>query len=622
VKQVYCNIQWDKKKGKKTVSFGEVWGKMQKEDANATALITGKGLVVVDVDTKDLSVLDTNFVQLLPKEPTVETKRGYHYYFKVKDSSIFTTKTNVFDKVDIRSDGGLVFNSYWGDNKNISYSQLTHDVNKLPKKLSKYIIQHSRSFEPKDKKPKVDYNNTNTKKMKEILSYIKCYDDYTDWFKVGMALKDWDEVKGLRLWDKWSKQSEAYEEGVCEQKWKTFEKNGNLALGTLYHLASENGYVIEKDTSMSVKKSKNKPLSQVVVKKVKKTDSPFDRLSKFALNDQKIEEMKNQTVLYDSVVVERMHTFIYGKSGANKTTIFGWMAVEILKQFESKKVQVWSFDANADHERSIYNYMKKNNIHSDRMQLLTDSTSDDYYSYYQDIIDHKESLADIVIIIDTFKFISQDVNSKNANKRAMHFIKELLSLGATVVSLGHANKDGLSQSGTAEIEQDSDAILRIDREANTITKEVTVSITSAGRCRFNCQGITFKMMPTGNNYEYLYSSLETLHVVDQFINIAEKVDEEKVENDQKKQFEEKMELQKMKDKKYISVIRNIIKRLTKDPKSNPVKQMIIQIAQAEESMGKILVDRLLRDYNGDCWKADAFVSKTTNGRPTTKYVLK
>ena len=47
-------------------------------------------------------------------------------------------------------------------------------------------------------------------------------DNYTTWLTVGMALKDWDSVKGLTLWEEWSRTSAKYEAGTCAAKWETF----------------------------------------------------------------------------------------------------------------------------------------------------------------------------------------------------------------------------------------------------------------------------------------------------------------------------------------------------------------------------------------------------------------
>ena len=634
--QVYANITWNDKKQKKETSWGKGWGKLSKEKANASAITTGDGLVVVDIDTHDMSKLDPKLVKMLPVHPTVKTKRGMHYYFEVEDSKQFVTSSALFEHVDIRSEGGVVFNAYWGTNENISYHEVNDYIDPMPKKLSKYLLKtyaEKRGGTGDKKKSKTIYNNTDIKKMKKIMKHISCYDDYDEWYQVGMALKDWDEVDGLKVWDKWSKQSEAYEAGACDRKWGTFDNNGDIGVGTLYHLAESNGYVIEHEPEHTKKKGKGKPLGQMTEdeiaelkgsprqrkkSKVAKGGSPFDAMDQYALDDNMLKDRANQTVLYNSVVIERMHTYVYGKSGSNKTTIFGWMAIEILKAFPDKKVQFWSFDAHNDHEKSIYNYMKANGLDKTNMQILSSRTAEDYYEVYQDALDAEQDMSDLVLLIDTFKFITQDVNSKNANKKAMHFIKELLSAGATVVSLGHSNKDGMNQSGTAEIEQDSDAILRIDREVNAITGEVTASIQSAGRCRFNCSGVTFKMNPKGSNYGYLYSSLESLRMMPSFENIAEKVDEEKAEVDKEKQHDQQMVVNKLKDEKYIEVIVALIKRLTKDSTTNPTKIMITKMAQSEESMGKSLVDRLLRDYNKDVWEADSFIYKGSGGRPTTQ----
>jgi putative DNA primase/helicase len=57
--------------------------------------------------------------------------------------------------------------------------------------------------------------------LKAALSRLPC-DDYATWLKVGMALKSWDPVQGLELWEHWSRPSPKYEPGVCARKWETF----------------------------------------------------------------------------------------------------------------------------------------------------------------------------------------------------------------------------------------------------------------------------------------------------------------------------------------------------------------------------------------------------------------
>lgn len=74
---------------------------------------------------------------------------------------------------------------------------------------------------------------------REALDYIpeQYADDYHGWVRVGMALHS----AGVTCaeWDEWSKQSEKWEHGACEKKWRTFEPGGGVGIGTLIDLARE-----------------------------------------------------------------------------------------------------------------------------------------------------------------------------------------------------------------------------------------------------------------------------------------------------------------------------------------------------------------------------------------------
>lgn len=63
-------------------------------------------------------------------------------------------------------------------------------------------------------------------------------DTYEKWLKVGMALRELEDT-GLHLWETWSKDSPKYQEGICEEKWRSIENNGGLGLGSLAFWAKE-----------------------------------------------------------------------------------------------------------------------------------------------------------------------------------------------------------------------------------------------------------------------------------------------------------------------------------------------------------------------------------------------
>ena len=66
-------------------------------------------------------------------------------------------------------------------------------------------------------------------------------DEYQTWLEIGMAIHSvLPDDAGLALWRERSMVSAKYEEGCCEEKWRTFEHKPNgVGIGTLVHLAQE-----------------------------------------------------------------------------------------------------------------------------------------------------------------------------------------------------------------------------------------------------------------------------------------------------------------------------------------------------------------------------------------------
>ena len=92
--------------------------------------------------------------------------------------------------------------------------------------------------------------------------------DYEEWLTIGMALHQVDETF-LEEWIEWSKQAPNFEEGVCEQKWDTFEQipggpapEGAAGIHTLKAKAKEDGFiefgsfVVESDPEVLAQRSK------------------------------------------------------------------------------------------------------------------------------------------------------------------------------------------------------------------------------------------------------------------------------------------------------------------------------------------------------------------------------
>jgi P4 family phage/plasmid primase-like protien len=88
------------------------------------------------------------------------------------------------------------------------------------------------------------------KDVRAWLSYLDP-DDYEVWFKTGMALNSWTRQgggQGLMLWVDWSKGSDKYVEGACDQKWDSFRRESGTVVGiaSLRYAAREAGWTAIK----------------------------------------------------------------------------------------------------------------------------------------------------------------------------------------------------------------------------------------------------------------------------------------------------------------------------------------------------------------------------------------
>lgn len=91
-------------------------------------------------------------------------------------------------------------------------------------------------------------------KIKELLSYIDPNNlSYDEWLHVGQSIhSQYPNVTGLMVWDVWSKDGDRYDYKECRQRWGGFDPNGSIRLGTLIHMAKQNGFrtktdIIEED---------------------------------------------------------------------------------------------------------------------------------------------------------------------------------------------------------------------------------------------------------------------------------------------------------------------------------------------------------------------------------------
>jgi P4 family phage/plasmid primase-like protien len=274
---------------KKELKLPNGWSNFTKEKTvidekkNGLVMITGKvnNIIVIDID----NIEHWKLFLKTQKQEEPETLRvitgsgGKHLYFKYNDElDDVKSKTKIFGKeydIDIRTNGGCIIcppSRYYNNNldmeveykweyKNkIDIDNLSESIKEMPEWLKdvlksknvseKIVTKINEKIEEmknkNEKKPKVevdenkewdvvenneiDFTEEELEVLLTLLSESRC-DNYDEWLKVGMILYNMD--KNYRhIWKSWSKQSEKYESGCCEEKWKSFKKS-NLCIGTL-----------------------------------------------------------------------------------------------------------------------------------------------------------------------------------------------------------------------------------------------------------------------------------------------------------------------------------------------------------------------------------------------------
>jgi hypothetical protein len=202
-------------------------------------------LFLIDIDVKDGRKGIDNYMQMGISDTGALHSRtpskGLHILFTGKGKSSTNTNTGV----DTRGDGGYfiappsetstgkyIFLDTWDRNP----IEISSDViEKLHVGINKKLNKRKHIF-VSDKLS----NDENVKRAKEALENLpmRMCDNYQEWIEIGLSLFDLGE-DGLKLWVDWSKKSDRYQEGICEEKWETF-KPDEISLGSLFFYSKEN----------------------------------------------------------------------------------------------------------------------------------------------------------------------------------------------------------------------------------------------------------------------------------------------------------------------------------------------------------------------------------------------
>ncbi len=233
-------------------------------------------------------------------------------------------------------------------------------------------------------------------------------------------------------------------------------------------------------------------------------------LTKFATNIERLEEMTSRKFLIEGLIQEKSHTVIYGASGTGKTTLMFYF----IKEAKKNNPELVTFYFLLDGADQIALNGARYYDDQDTLHILNLVQAKYIMTELLNNIAGKVDLSNVLFIFDTYKKFQSDVNNKGANSKHMHILRELTSLGATVVSIAHTNKDGKNFSGTAEMEQDADAVIKVNKMIDAEDKSVmTISLSEGGRIRWKLEPRSYRL-PRNNPDPQLVEPVEYVDMKD------------------------------------------------------------------------------------------------------------
>ncbi len=210
-----------------------------------------------------------------------------------------------------------------------------------------------------------------------------------------------------------------------------------------------------------------------------------DILGLFAKEIVTIEDAKELALkkyITKDLIKEGQIVTVYGNAGAGKTSLILYFATRWIEDFNKQVLYI-----NMDGDNPMTTPLQE--VYGDRFVNIGKGASSTIIPRL--ITLNSKTLSQTVLIFDTYKKFTSDVNNKGANVALFEQLRQLQAKGASIIMLAHTNKDKKSHSGTADIEQDGDAMLRVSGASDGDT--LTVSIKQGGRTRWEVTPKTFTM---------------------------------------------------------------------------------------------------------------------------------
>ncbi len=243
------------------------------------------------------------------------------------------------------------------------------------------------------------------------------------------------------------------------------------------------------DTPQQRDESQKNPIQKADT--VKNNASPLEGLKKMRMNREERERALHMVFFIANLIPRGYHIILYGAAGSGKTTIVLHLCHDIVSNHNDVEIFYLYLDGQLGMGAQYETHLEKEGL-DERYNILTRGTAEQALDLIEKVVQSGEKKPeDIVVVLDTLKYLNPNINNKDANVKAMQRIKQLTVKGITVISLHHTNKDGENFAGTADIEQDGDAMLKIETARGGDEHSRISTIKEGGRVRYFMEPKTF-----------------------------------------------------------------------------------------------------------------------------------
>lgn len=170
--------------------------------------------------------------------------------------------------------------------------------------------------------------------IQRMLDFIPTDNDYLDWLKVGMALKDYGVP--FEVWDRWSSKGGKYDSAVAQSKWRGFNGAGTT-IGTIYYFAKNNGFQPKKAERI-LPPSPEQPKEEAYDPE---TGEILQKNKFFYVNAKDIKSNIDANDFVQGLLTEKTISVVYGESNCGKTFFMSDLAFHIVqgKEWNGKRVE-------------------------------------------------------------------------------------------------------------------------------------------------------------------------------------------------------------------------------------------------------------------------------------------